>query len=945
MKISILFYALGFALAGNPWGIDAAIFTVTNSANSGSGTLRAAIGASNLLAGKDTIRFNLSKQPITVSSQLPTITRSVFIDGTTQPGYTKFPLVVITPVSGGSFTGLVIHADNCDIQAIQIASFDSGLYIDGDENTISGCYAVSNEVNGISVQGLENDVTTCYSGGNRVGIDVQHAAAGPSGSNRVYNCSVGMHPLTGVVSPNLRGIYVTSDHNRIGGTGSYEGNYVSGNSSTGIQIGWISSGNSIRGNRIGTNRSGTSAVPNGYGVYISGASNTVGGIKSGSMNLISGNISAGIYIKSGLSAELTGTRIEGNYIGLNRTGDAAVPNAIGIYIEGTRNGSNIIGGTTSWSANVISGNTENGIELRNTYSNRILGNLIGTAATGSSSIGNGENGIYLSNASGTEIGGSTAGSGNTIAGNGERGIRTWSWCRNSRIDGNHIGVSVSGSTALGNAGGGIYIFNSPDIEIGTTRGNVISGNGDHGIYLLGETNCHHCSISGNIIGLNAAGTTILANQGDGILMEECHENTVGSGNTLGGNNVGIHLDGCRDCTLIGNRIGVDQSGDQPAPNRSHGILLHRSNGTLIGGSIVSGGNKISANAAAGIYCFVSNDTTIKGNVIGGHLVDGVNFGGNDEDGIMLRASATNHVGGIDLFHANFISHNGRNGVTMNGDGTGNSMEMNLIWANGGMGIDLNDDGVTLNDTIIKGDPDTGDNNLQNYPRITSVSIAPGTVRIQGRLDSGLSKNYDLYFYGNTGMEPSGYGEGEVYLGMINQSTHGLGSLQFDTTFPSPSPMPGYITATARQTTTGDSSEFSHLFMVDSDGDGMPDAWELEHFGHITDGDPTGDPDLDGLSNLGEFIADTQPHDQSSLLSIMAVHHLTVETNQVTLAFVASSTNRQYLLQHCMDPTAHPMVWEHGFRGYEPGNDDLLRLIDLTPTGGVSAVYRAKARLP
>ena len=62
-------------------------------------------------------------------------------------------------------------------------------------------------------------------------------------------------------------------------------------------------------------------------------------------------------------------------------------------------------------------------------------------------------------------------------------------------------------------------------------------------------------------------------------------------------------------------------------------------------------------------------------------------------------------------------------------------------------------------------------------------------------------------------------------------------------------------------------------MVDTDGNGLPDWWELEYFGHLTGTDPNADPDHDGMSNLAEWIAGTNPTNAASVsASVRGVRH-------------------------------------------------------------------------
>jgi subtilisin family serine protease len=56
-----------------------------------------------------------------------------------------------------------------------------------------------------------------------------------------------------------------------------------------------------------------------------------------------------------------------------------------------------------------------------------------------------------------------------------------------------------------------------------------------------------------------------------------------------------------------------------------------------------------------------------------------------------------------------------------------------------------------------------------------------------------------------------------------------------------------------------------LRIVDTDGNGLPDWWESEHFGHATGVDPAADSDGDGATNLAEWLAGTDPLNAASAL--------------------------------------------------------------------------------
>ena len=152
-------------------------------------------------------------------------------------------------------------------------------------------------------------------------------------------------------------------------------------------------GNVIQGNYIGTDATGTVALSRvGGAIEIRGATNnTIGGTTAAARNIISGN-GAGISIVGGSS----NIRIQGNYIGTNSAGDAAVPNRFaGRHLEGASN--NTIGGTAPGAGNVISGNgtggNDHGIRLGFSTGGVVQGNCIGTNAAGTAALGNGGAGI------------------------------------------------------------------------------------------------------------------------------------------------------------------------------------------------------------------------------------------------------------------------------------------------------------------------------------------------------------------------------------------------------------------------------------------------------------------------------------------------------------------------------------------------------------------------
>ena len=412
-------------------------YTVTTTADSGTGSFRAAIQAANSHSGADTINFKITSGDavITPTTQLPQLTDQVTIDASTQSGYLNKPVVRIDGSKCGGY-GLAIRGGNSTVKALDITTFSTGILImGGNNNTVKGC---------------------------QIGID-------RGGS---------LHGNTD------KGIIVQSAGNTIGGTAALDRNIISGNKNAGIQL-YTSAAknNTIIGNYIGTNISGTGAIQNGSGVVINGGSyNTIGGTSSGSRNLISGNNGDGVVMNNSGS---TNNTVIGNYIGTDVTGTKALANTMyGVEIS---QGYNRVGGTTAGERNVISGNGNSGVVLwlSSGSHNTVSGNYIGTNAAGSAKIPNVWSGIEVSSGSSyNTIGGSTSGAGNVISGNTEQGVKIYQGSNNGII-GNTIGWSADRKIALGNGHDGIqFVYCSSSFA----TNNYIGNNGASGIANLGGSN-------------------------------------------------------------------------------------------------------------------------------------------------------------------------------------------------------------------------------------------------------------------------------------------------------------------------------------------------------------------------------------------------------------------------------------------------------------------------
>ena len=155
----------------------------------------------------------------------------------------------------------------------------------------------------------------------------------------------------------------------------------------GIALG--GNGNVVAGNFIGTTVGGGTARANGIGIEVTGAGHRIGGPAPISRNLISGNLTDGIRL-----TDSSDVLIAGNYLGTNAAGTARLGNGqAGIFFDGGAD--NVIGKNADGAPNLVSGNGRAGIELVETTNSTVLGNLIGTDATGMNALGNSGDGVEV----------------------------------------------------------------------------------------------------------------------------------------------------------------------------------------------------------------------------------------------------------------------------------------------------------------------------------------------------------------------------------------------------------------------------------------------------------------------------------------------------------------------------------------------------------------------
>jgi alpha-tubulin suppressor-like RCC1 family protein len=684
-------------------------------------------------------------------------------------------------ISGNGGVGIVITASQTGGHKIlgnYIGTNTTGdARIGNDNGGIQFSSTSNNSIGGVSSPGIQPG--NIIAGNSLEGIYViGSAGANQSRFNFIQGNRIGID-ANGTALSNGMGIVISSEStdNEIGGAVAEARNIISGNVGPGILFNSSATNNNVRGNYIGTNITATAAIPNGTdGVQIFAPSNLVGGQAAGEGNVISGNVGSGIQVN--LAA---GAGIQGNIIGLNAAGTAAIPNATGITINGLA--SNVGVGGSATERNYISGNTVAGVAINGADDCFVLGNYIGTDINGSAIIPNGR-GVVVSGGSTNLIGGPSPNTGNVIAG-GEYGVLIeGAGAVGNQIQGNYIGLNAAGTAALPNDYGlALVDGTSGNIVGGTssagiTPANVISGNDNNNI-LISDSDGN--DFRGNFIGTNANGTASLGNfttSGGILLTDGASGNFIGiagagAGNTISGMAAdGIILQGTNTTgnIIVANRIGVALNGTTAIPNGGSGIHVSTgANNTTIGsgtGAITSAASNTIANNRENGVTVVATGVTIRGNSI----------------------------------------YN--NGDPTNTDPNTKGIGINLIDANDSIRR------VTSNDTL---DPDTGSNNLQNFP-VLSVTGTSGTdIVVTASLNSLPNTQFVIDLYRNQAATVSGFGEGQFFAqNSTTITTDGSGNAT--ATFLVPSSQIGqFFTATATNVGTaggiGDTSEFGQALQL------------------------------------------------------------------------------------------------------------------------------------
>ncbi|MCF6405432.1 right-handed parallel beta-helix repeat-containing protein [Chitinophaga filiformis] len=593
---------------------------------------------------------------------------------------------------------------------------------------------------------------------------------------------------------------------------SSHGMYISGTPPPGA------GGHVIQNNYIGTDFTATAAKGNGGdGIFIDNTPGcTIGG--TGILrNIISGNEGNGIKIQGDSSQFGTNGAINnfavGNFIGLDISGDKALPNKKdGVVLNNAPN--NTVGGASPGQGNKMAGTTNsNGVTVTGSFTEgiKILGNFIGENNTGAKfkiGIAASAKPITIEGNVITEIVG--VGIDLFVNGDGSYNIRKNSFQGNMTVgskfrfgDGKIVQMKYENNFHTENglaldveesASGKIdWIFLGDTLKLGQAGANFIfhaAGNKNftNGIYqgIAGVAFNYVADLSpGMQMALNVKGDAYTGNAGGARTGKVVlTAGTTFSYALLGSSAVNNGKDGDRlDVIADANATGTFTSMDNEFKvNGGVGLRWINNGRNLITVRAFIEHDVFDKNTEAGIEVksFLTEksilNNTVTNNGGPGILLNGTTIAhleGNtisgNGTGILVNDAATARI------NNNTVTGNGK-GIAFGGTGTGSEITANAIFKNNGLGLDLGNNGPTANDP---GDGDAGPNNLQNFPVLTAVNSAGGNTSIQGTLNSKPNTTYKLDFFSNDVCNPSGFGEGQAFLDSFKVTTDAAGNAAFN----------------------------------------------------------------------------------------------------------------------------------------------------------------------
>ena len=380
----------------------------------------------------DAISFNIPGSGVHRISvaNLPVISQSVAIDGYTQPGAAPNTLavggnaVLLIEIHTTSSMGLDVDANGCLLRGLVVnGATEENIRLAGITNTMAGCY-VGTTADGTAIGGSADDFAV--------------------------------------------GVSLFGQNNVIGSPAAGDRNVISGDYWGIIAESQTTTGNLIQNNYIGTDKAGAKTLGNSaYGISFSySAANTIGGAEPGAGNVVfpdtmrtesnSGSeVPVAVLCKVISSAPMRAAR---SLFPTSSTASSSV--------------NNMLGGSEPGQGNVISGNSGFGVALSGDH-NVLQGNQIGTNAAGAAALPNGMGGIEIYQAAYNQIGGLVPSAGNVIAGhNGHPGVLSTASFGGNVFQGNYVGTDRSGTLKLGNGTGFTFASTGTFMERNTVGGTV-----------------------------------------------------------------------------------------------------------------------------------------------------------------------------------------------------------------------------------------------------------------------------------------------------------------------------------------------------------------------------------------------------------------------------------------------------------------------------------------
>lgn len=450
-----------------------------------------------------------------------------------------------------------------------------------------------------------------------------------------------------------------------------------------------------------------------------------------------------------------------------------------------------------------------GVQVNGGDNFKLLGSYVEVLPDGYTSYrnGDGEYNVRLNNSANSRIGGPAAADRNLLGYCVVSCLEARGSSQNLVIQGNYIGVGVDGITELPNERGGLGIDIGEGVD-GVQIGGEIAGAGNTimsttlGAILAQDVD--DIAIQGNRILFNFNFTSNCPDCGantSGIFLGGVTNSIIGSENSLGKNIIGggiwrsiviaksLETSGASsNIQVVGNNLGVMDDGVTDYPNHGPVVEVNQQ----------------------------SNYIYIHGNII----KNAQNDYNDSEDGVLISGLSQNV-----------------------------SVLSNSISNNENMGIDIDNNGPTVNDTE---DADSGTNRQLNYPTYYEITESGGDTNVKYLLNAPAGE-YRIEFFSNTVADLPGPGEGEVYIGFQNVVLDGTFGQKLEHTLPGVNH--NNLTMTATEINDSSPTGFGATSEFGAEGDAPVPITDLQMEKVLTNPD---DVVLDGILEYTMTITNNSP---------------------------------------------------------------------------------------